>query len=195
MPPTQTGGCRAARLEQTWTSQANVRSSSELIEFTNPNKLIKLIKSIRFKYCLCEEAKTLYCKAARLQAAGSRLQGCRLQGCRQQVAHCKAAGSRLCTARLQAAGCKAAGRKAARQKCCTWLLAAANIAYCTSCTAAFGKRRKRCTVAIGTPKSLHVPHASCTAAFCEEANTLYCCNVAPQNRYTSHVPALATCKT
>ena len=130
MPPTQTGGCRAASLEQTWTSQANVRMSIEVITLIHSNE-IKLVKVKRFKYRPCEEAKTLYRKAARLQAAG-----CRLQGCRQQVAHCKAAGSRLRTARLQAAGCKAAGRKAARQKCRTWLLAAAKIANCTSCTAA-----------------------------------------------------------
>ncbi len=65
MPPTQTGSCRAAELEQTWMSQASVRAS---IEFINFNKLIKLIKLFRFKYCLCEEAKTMYCKAARLQA-------------------------------------------------------------------------------------------------------------------------------
>ncbi len=47
MPPTQTGGCRAASLEQTWTSQANVRASIELIKFVNLNKLIKRIKLTR----------------------------------------------------------------------------------------------------------------------------------------------------
>ena len=139
MPPTQTGGCRAASLEQTWTLQANVRMSIEVIRLIHLNKT-KLIKVKRFKYRPCEEAKTLYRKAARLQAAG-----CRLQGCRQQVAHCKAAG------------CKAAGRKAARQKCRTWLLAAAKIVYCTSCTGAFAKRRKRCTVAIWHPKIVTPP--------------------------------------
>ncbi len=32
MPPTQTGGCRATRLEQTWTSQTNVRARTEAIK-------------------------------------------------------------------------------------------------------------------------------------------------------------------
>ncbi len=165
MPPTQTAGSRAARLEQTWTSKTDVRASIELAKLIKLNKLIKIIKLIRFKYCLCEEAKTLVlqgCKAAGcrqraalLQAARLQAAGCALQGCRQQVAHCKAAGkaagSRLPIARLQAAGCKAAGHKAARQKCRTWLLSAAKIANCTSCTAAFAKRRKHCTVAIWHP--------------------------------------------
>ncbi len=138
-------------------------------------------------------------QAARLQAAKLQAAGCVLQGCGQQVAHCKvagnAAGSRLCTARLQAAGCKAAGRKAARQKCRTWLLAAAKIANCTSCTAAFAKRRKCCTVTIWHPKIATSPTRILHGCLCEEAKTLYCCKLASQNRYTSHAPALATSKT
>ena len=118
----------------------------------------------RLQGCRLQGCRQLvaHCKAAGSRLLTARLQarlqaaGCALQGCRQQVAHCKAAGkaagSMLCIARLQAAGCKAAGRKAARQKCRTWLLAADKIANCTSCAAAFAKRRKRCTVAIWHPK-------------------------------------------
>ncbi len=121
MPLTQTGGCRAAKLEQTWTSQANVRAKLQ---------------------------------AAKLQAARLQAAGCALQGCRQQVANCKAA-------RLQAAGCKPQSCKA---------------------------KTPYLAVSCYQHRSLHFLR-SCLR---EEAKTLYYCNWAPQNRYNSHAPTVAT---
>ncbi len=79
MPPTQVGGCRAARMDQIWTSQANVR----VRRLFSPRELV---------CCPC-----------------GTLQGCRLQAAGCKGAGCKAAGSSLRTARLQAAGCARQG--------------------------------------------------------------------------------------
>ncbi len=109
----------------------------ELLELTNIIILISLSTAF--------EKRRKRCTA--------RLQGCRLQAAVCKAAGCKAAGSRLCTARLQAAGCALQGcrQQVARQKRRTWLLAVAKISNYTSCTVAFAKRRKRCTVAIWYP--------------------------------------------
>ncbi len=87
MPPTQTGGCRAARLEQTWTSQANVRA--RVAAFAMRRKLCTArLQGSRLQGCRLKGCSRL--RTARLQAAGCPLQGCRQQDARPQGCKAKA---------------------------------------------------------------------------------------------------------
>ncbi len=105
---------------------------------------------MRYKHCVCEEAKTLYCKAA-----GCRLQGCR-QGCRQKVAHCNAASSRLRGCRPQ--GCKA------------------KVPYLAACCC----QNRYLHFLLWHHKIATHPTCFLNGCIFEEAKTLYCSNLSPK---------------
>jgi hypothetical protein len=108
MPPTQVRGCRAARLEQTWTSKANVRARRV---FLSASQFDVLAAACKTAGCWLQVCKAAGCRqqGARLQAAKMQAAGCAVQGYMQQVAHCKDAGCREQAAGLQAARLQVVG--------------------------------------------------------------------------------------